>query len=297
MYTEDHLELAGLFYEPDTSTKKVLVHVHGMAGNFYENKFLDNIAQTLTENGIAFFAFNNRGCELIKDLYKIENEKRTIVRLGNAYEVFEDSAPDIKAAIDFVCSKGFSEVHLSGHSLGAPKVAYYVAESNDNRLASVIFLSTSDMIGLIKMHKNHERDTAMSKKMIAEGTGGELLPFPVLWDESPLSARTYISLGGEDSKVAIFNFHNPNDTLPVLSKITIPTFAIMGRKDDALVIPIEDTMDRIKKAMASTSKVVTHILGDANHGYVGHEQDLADILKDWVLAKKGSNVVLDDRSK
>jgi alpha-beta hydrolase superfamily lysophospholipase len=122
--TEDSLELPGLLYEPETPTQKVLVHVHGMAGNFYENKFLDVIAETLTSNGIAFYVFNNRGTEFIKDMYKVGKEKREVIRLGDTYEKFEDCLIDIKAAIDFVESKGFNNIHLSGHSLGGPKVAY-----------------------------------------------------------------------------------------------------------------------------------------------------------------------------
>jgi pimeloyl-ACP methyl ester carboxylesterase len=269
-------------YEPEQATKKILVHVHGMAGNFYENKFLDAIAETLTSNNIAFFAFNNRGCELMKDLTKIVDGRRTIVRVGNAYEKFEDSLVDIRTAIDFVYSKGFSTVHLSGHSLGAPKVAYYSAEANDERLSSVIFLSPSDMVGLIRLDKNYEVDMNTAKQMVAEGRGDELLPNPVLWDESPLSAKSYISLGGESSRVAIFNFHNPTDTLPVLAKIAIPTYVIMGRKDGALVVSIDETMDRIKKALLNSPRVETNILGDADHGYNGFEKDLAGALASWV---------------
>lgn len=280
--TKDNLELAGLLYEPESGSKKVVVHVHGMAGNFYENKFLDFIAETLTSNGTALFVFNNRGCELIKDLYKVEDGKRTMVRLGSAYEIFEDSIFDIKAAIDFVSLKGFSKIHLSGHSLGAPKVAYYAAEGNDDRLSSVIFLSPADMVGLVTMDKNHDRDMNMAKKMIAEDRGDELLPFPVLWDQSPLSAKSYISLGDKDSRVAIFNFHNPDDTLSVLSRIKIPILAVMGRKDDALVVSIEETMDRIKKATTGSPKVETNILGDADHGYSEHGQQLADEINTWV---------------
>ena len=204
--TSDSIELVGLLYEPEETTSKILVHVHGMAGNFYENSFLDAIADTLTKNGIAFFAFNNRGCELMKDLTKFVDGKKTIVRIGNAYEKFEDSSVDIAAAIDFVSSKGFSNIHLSSHSLGAPKVAYYVANGNDKRLLSVIFLSPADMVGLIGMDKNYEEDNRMARQMVVEGRGDKLLPNLVLWDESPLSAKTYVSLGGRDSNVAIFNY-------------------------------------------------------------------------------------------
>ncbi len=280
--TEDNLELVGLLYEPNITTNKILVHVHGMAGNFYENKFLDSIAKTLTDNGFAFFAFNNRGCELVKDLIEVNDGKRNIKRIGNAYEIFEDSAVDIKSAINFVEGRDFSEIHLSGHSLGAPKVAYYVAESGDKRIKSVLFLSPSDMVGLIASSKNRERDLITARKMVTEGNGQELLPFSVLWDEGPLSANTYISLSCKDSKVAIFNFHNPEDQLGALSRISIPLFSIMGQKDDALVVSIDETMDRIKKAATSSPRVQTNILGEATHGYDGYEQQLADAILSWL---------------
>jgi hypothetical protein len=108
------------------------------------------------------------------------------------------------------------------------------------------------------------------------------LPNPALWDESPLSAKTYVSLGGEDSNVAIFNFHDSTDKLPLLTKIAIPTYAIMGKKDDALVVSIDETMSRIKNALSNAPKVETNILGDADHGYGGFEQDLEDALASWI---------------
>lgn len=280
--TKDSIELVGLLYEPDETTNKVLVHVHGMAGNFYENKFLDTIAETLTQNGIAFFAFNNRGCELMKDLIKIIDGKRTIVRIGNAYEIFEDSLIDIATAIDFVSSKGFSDIHLSGHSLGAPKVAHYTANGNDKRLSSVIFLSPADMVGLIGSDKTYEKDMGMARQMVAEGKGSTLLPDSVLWDENPLSAETYISLGDKDSSVAIFNLYDSADTLPALSKIVVPAYVVMGRKDDALVVSIDETMKRIKDALLNSPKVEINILGDSDHGYNGFEQELADALVSWI---------------
>jgi pimeloyl-ACP methyl ester carboxylesterase len=204
------------------------------------------------------------------------------VRIGDAYEIFEDCIFDIAAAVDFVSEAGYSEVHLSGHSLGSPKVAYYASEGSDTRIKSVIFLSPSDMVGLTMADKNYKRDMDISRKMVAEGKGDDILPFPALWGESPLSAKTYISLGSEDSKVAIFNFYNPHDPLLSLTKITIPALAVMGRKDDALVVSIEETMGRIKRAMTNSPKVETNILGDADHGYNNYEQQLSDVVLKWI---------------
>ncbi|MCA9366077.1 alpha/beta hydrolase [Candidatus Kaiserbacteria bacterium] len=283
IYTSDGLELHGLLYEPDTKTESVLVHIHGMGGNFYENKFLDFVAKKLTDNGFAFCVFNNRGCEFLKDTYRIVDGKDPeMVRVGTTYEKFEESPLDIEAFIDFVEERGFSDIHLSGHSLGCPKVAYYMAETNDSRIKSLLLLSPSDMLGLVRSNKEQfEKEITEAKKLVAENKGDTILSEWV-WGEYPVSANTYLSLFDDNAKDAIFNFHDPDDKLETLGKITVPTYAVMGTKDDALVVPIDETFSRLEIALASTSKKRTEILGDANHGYRGHEQEIADAVAGWL---------------
>lgn len=273
--------MVGLLYEPDSGSKKILIHVHGMAGNFYENRFLDAIAETLTMAGVAFFVFNNRGCEFIKDLTRYEGERRKIVRYGDTFERFTDCLLDISAAVDFVVGKGFSEIHLSGHSLGGPKIAYYFTETKDKRLSSLLFLSPADMVGLAVADKNYDQDVDVARKMIAEGKGADIMP-GLIWDDCYLSAHTFIDLSTNESKVSIFNLSQNDNPLSVLGTITLPSITIMGRKDSALSVPIEEMMDRIKGAMIHSPRVETVILGDANHGYYGYEQELADKIKSWL---------------
>ena len=43
---EDGLWLQGLFYEPDQKATQVVLHIHGMGGNFYENKFYETVSIT-----------------------------------------------------------------------------------------------------------------------------------------------------------------------------------------------------------------------------------------------------------
>ncbi len=287
IYAEDGIELHGLLHEPDQRTDTVLVHVHGMGGNFYENKFLDFFAKELTDSGIAFCVFNNRGCELIKDTYKLmENKPPEIVRVGTAYEIFEESILDIKSFIKFVEDSGFTKIHLSGHSLGCPKIAYYISETQDERISSLSLLSPSDMLGLVRSQpEQFQKSLSEAKMLVTDGLGRQLLSDWV-WGEYPTSAETYLSLFADDAQDAIFNFYNPEDKLEALSKIKIPTYAVMGTKDDALVVSIEETFSRIAVALSNSPKVKTEILGDANHGYRGHEQQLADAVTAWL---KGLN--------
>ena len=257
-----------------------------MAGNFYENGFLDFIAETLTKNGVSFFTFNNRGCEYIKDLYKMVDGKRTVITIGNAFEKLEDAILDISAAVDFVKGLGYLTVHLSGHSLGGPKVAYYVAKRG-NDLASVIFISPADMAGLALKNKNRAAELKIARDMVSSGKGNELMP-GVVWDDSYLSANTYLGLSDSDSELAVFNLHDENsesERSKILGEIKIPAYTIIGRQDSALVIPIENYLKKISVSLSASSHVETNILGDAGHGYTDFEQRLADSLLKWIDAQ------------
>ena len=41
MNSMDNIEMVGILYEPNEKSNKIVIHVHGLCGNFYENRFLD----------------------------------------------------------------------------------------------------------------------------------------------------------------------------------------------------------------------------------------------------------------
>ena len=283
--TEDGLELHGLLYEPDEGRKTVVAYVHGMAGNFYENKFLDNLAKTLTKNGIAFSPFNNRGNGHITTFIKKVNNKIDYVRIGNVHEKFEDCLIDIKAHVDFLEKQGFTNIHLCGHSLGTPKVIYYLGKSQDKRIKSLILLSPSDMLGLARDNKQRfEEEITEARELVKKGKGDNLLSKEV-WDEYPLSANTYLNLFDDNSEDGVLNFYKPDDKFKILSSISQPIFSVMGRKDDVLIIPIEKIMETIKNKATSSQKCEYEILSDATHDYGGFERQLAETVLKKLLNK------------
>lgn len=66
--TSDGLTLEGLLFLPNKKTNKIIVHVHGSAGNFYENVFIDNFSKVYTDNGYALLTFINRGAEYQREM-------------------------------------------------------------------------------------------------------------------------------------------------------------------------------------------------------------------------------------
>ena len=278
--TVDH----GLIFEPDTPTKKAVAHVHGMGGNFYEAFFITPIAEALTAQGVAFAPFNGRGNGLVTTLIKEEEGTAKYYPGGNYRETFENCIDDIKAQINYIEAQGFEEIHLSGHSLGSPKVIYYMYKTQDPRVKSVMLLSPADMLGLEREDmEQFNRRITLAEQMIADGKGDSLMPENEwVWGEYPLTAHTYKNLFGDGEAVAVCNFKNLDDGFEALQSIKVPVLAVMGTKDDALVTPIEETMQLIHDNVGIPEKCETKIIDGARHDYYHHKAEVAEAVATWV---------------
>ena len=52
----DNIEMVGILYTPEEKSNKIVIHVHGLCGNFYENRFLDTLAKTYTGSNYENFS-------------------------------------------------------------------------------------------------------------------------------------------------------------------------------------------------------------------------------------------------
>lgn len=277
--TEDQLILQGLMYRPTKSDTRAYLHIHGMGGNFYENRFLDAMVEKITDAGYAFLSINTRGHDIIADLPIVGSDEK-YKRIGNAYEKFEECLFDIKSAMDYLKKNGYEEVILCGHSLGAVKVAYYVAKTQDEVVKKLVLMSPPDMIGLAEKESCHKDLLAGAQKMISEGRGEELLPAKI-WDWYHLSASTYVNLYTRDNPVDIFNTYDK--TKPsLLGQIKIPTFAFLGEKDDAAIFPQREALDIIKSKAVNAPSFDVDIIEDASHSYFGKEKVMAERVTKWL---------------
>ena len=276
--TEDKLILSGNLYSPDLPSKKVILHIHGMGGSFYENRFLDFMANEFTAKGYSFLCVNNRGAGYFSD-FPMAGEKESYKHIGNAYEKFEECVYDIRAGIDFLEEEGYTEIILQGHSLGSVKVAYYVAKTHDARVSKLILVSPSDMVGLAE-DKDHAKRYTLSKDLVAQGRGDEILP-ELLWNSYRLSAATYINLSERKSAVDVFNTYD-KEAPSCIGEIVIPVLAILGGTDDAAILPIEEALEVIKAKAKKAPIFDTAIVAKAPHSYFGYEKQLAEIIGNWL---------------
>ncbi len=279
---DDKIMLQGLLYSPEEKTDKVILHIHGMAGNFYESDFIDAMARIFTDNGWAFFCPNTRGHDYIADFATTEGEYK---RIGDAYEVFAESVHDIRGATDFLAQQGFTSIALQGHSLGGPKVAYYVAQTQDNRINKLIFVSPADMVGLSEKEADFDETMAMAQKMIAAGKGHDIMPNPIFgeegWDGYLLSANTYVDLSKRDNPVDVINTYD-KDKPSDLAKITIPILATFGTENESVLMEPPQALDILKSKAPSCPQFDSAVIQGANHSYSSHAEELAETIIIWV---------------
>lgn len=127
-----------------------------------------------SKNGVAFLAGENRGSYIIKRFQK--NGKAEII--GSAFEIFEECVYDIDGWVNFASRLGYRQTWLQSHSLGTSKVAYYMFRNKPKNISGLVFISPSEMIGLVhdpEGLKDHEKLYPEAMKLVAEGKARKLL--------------------------------------------------------------------------------------------------------------------------
>lgn len=279
--TEDRLILQGIVYRPELKTQKAYLHIHGMSGNFYENRFLDAMASRLTEAGYAFASVNTRGHDVISD-FPLAGETESYKRIGDAFETFEECILDIRAALDLLEAQGYTDITLCGHSLGAVKVAYYQATTQDARVHRLVLMSPPDMVTLAERDVAYQELVTSARQLVQDGKGEEIL-LKKLWGSYFLCARTFLDLTAHDTAVDVFNLYDRAKP-SVLGSILIPVFVLFGEKDDVLILSQEETVEVLQQKLHAVASFSSKILEGASHGYFGREELVAKAIVDWLSA-------------
>jgi len=284
--TADGLELQGLFFTPNSGLCPVtVIHVHGLSGNFYENPFVDIVAESVTATGLNFLAMNNRGHDYISDILR-EHPRTGQVgykRLGGAYERFDESVLDISAYIEFVRSMGSDRIILQGHSHGALKVTEFLYREKPEYVEGLILLSPSDDFGIARYRAGARFETifANAMTMIKKGRGDEMIPAgDFLY---PITAGVYVDTFRDDSPLKMFNLSETDtDRFPALESVEIPVLAIVGNVEESFPDTPDEYLEKINSRMINCPDFTEHIIDGAPHNYLLKERELAAHISSWL---------------
>ena len=267
----DGLRLEGLLFEPEKKTNRLVIHVHGAAGNFYGNLFTDTFAAGLTDNGYALLVFNNRGAEYEKETLNFAEMQYEVT--GLLHEVFEDCTKDISPAIDFAKKSGYTEIILQGHSLGCNKVIWYAIEKGFK--GKIILLAPCDLAREKDGVTLKNIETA--KQLIKENKGKEKLAD--FWGQFNITAQSLVSCWSKGANADMFRYRD-GVVVPALGNIKNDVLIEIGANDANYDQPErQDCIDYLKKSFKG-AKISADIVKGANHQFEGKEKEtLENILK------------------
>lgn len=273
----DNIEMVGILYEPEEKSNEIVIHVHGLCGNFYENKFLDILAKAYTDKGISFLTFNNRGTNYISELSKGNGFEI----IGGCYEKFTDSLLDIEGVINFIKDKEYTEIILEGHSYGCNKVVYYYNKKKDENIKKIVLLAPCDIPQICaKFLTKQEYEIAREKatELFNEEKEKELIDFSINAN-GVISAGTYYRdflPNGENDFIRYVD--GINGKSEVLANIDIPTLIVFGDIDKCVLTQDIETV----KAYLNNNikKCNVQIIKGADHSYTDKYEELGRIIEE-----------------
>lgn len=290
----DALLLPGMLFEPKTKTSKVAINLHGNGSSsvFYSFEQADSFARSLNERGIAFFTFNNRGAHYIKKLKVKKDSEEEEMKIGTAFELIKDCVKDIDGAIEFLEMLGYKEFYLLGHSTGANKICVYNYYKPKNKVSKYVLLGGGDDAGLyydmVGGTKKFKKYLEQAEKQVDKGNGRKIIPKYIA--DYVLSWQAFYDTCNPDGDYNAFPFNEYINRLKLSTKplfreyksIKKPTLVIYGENDEYCYGDVKRIVDILKKEALDKRLFTFEIIQGANHGFDGHEDQLAKIVSSWL---------------
>ncbi len=287
----DGVNLEGILYKASSNiSEKIILSVHGMTSNCFKKRDIE-IAKKANEKGIDYFAFNNRGSEIVKYIEK-ETEGQPAKELaGTAYEDVLEGYEDIVGAIIKLKELGYKNIYLQGHSLGCTKIVYTYNEliNNDEteileNIKGVMLLSLVDIPMALKVYlrDNFKQYLDYAEKLERENKIYEMMPRESFIH--PISVKSFLRYARDNKDIDFANYGKDNE-LEKLNNIQVPLFMRWGNDNEMIIQQADELSTMVNNIIANENKNIDYIDG-ANHSYTGKEKELAEQIVEFVLMQK-----------
>jgi alpha-beta hydrolase superfamily lysophospholipase len=262
--TQDGCTLDGALNRPAASAVKTLsldavALIHGTGGTFYSSTFFELLAMKLAERGVAALRANTRGHDGISTLVTAKGA----VRSGAAYELVDDCRHDLTAWVSWLRQHVGPRVALLGHSLGAVKCLYSMAQQPKLGAEAVIAISPPRLSysWFCQSDKAAEflETYRRAEELMQAGQPSALLevklPLPFV-----IAAAGYVEKYGPDERYNYLNF---------LPAVPCPTLTLFGGVEIANNMAFQQAPEEVKRVAAKKPHITVDVVSSADHFYTG----------------------------
>ena len=274
--TRDGVRLDGAFQAPPAGAPSVPVDafclLHGTGSNFYGSSLLEYLAERLLSLGCAVLRVNTRGHDGISNVHTAKGGRR----LGAAYEVVDDCRHDVAAWMDWLRQRAGPRVGLVGHSLGAVKCLYALAQ--EPQLAAACALALSPPCLSYSGFCASPNGPAFLKTFgEAERQVHEGRPLALLDVKMPLpfviSAAGYVEKYGPDERYNYLRF---------LGGVPCPTLVTLGSQEVEGNMAFRGAPEALRELAGRYPRVRCVTVAGADHFYTGVREELARQAERWL---------------
>jgi len=275
--TRDGVRLDGSFQAPTAPGAAALpvdglCLVHGTGGNFYSSTLFDSLAGRLLELGCAVLRVNTRGHDLMSTAVTSRGGRR----LGAAYEVVDECRHDLLGWLDWLRQRVGPRVGLVGHSLGAVKCLYTLAQEpplgagcvvalSPPRLSYSWFCSSPEGPQFLETYARAERH-------LEQGEGGTLLevklPLPFV-----ISAAGYVEKYGPEERYNYLRF---------LASVSCPTLLTLGSIEVENNMAFRSTPEAITALGNRQGRLTVETIAGGDHFYSSVRPALIACVEAWL---------------
>jgi len=278
--TPDGLLLHGMSFEPVDGGGVWVVHVHGSCSNFYQEPFINPLAEALTAAGVGLLTVNTRGHDA--EAYVIGRSagpQRESWQIGTRRDIFGQCVHDLTAWTDFARGHGATRVVLSGHSAGAVKIAHYAAQTDEAGLAGLILLSPGDILSRSVRGPDDPplQDQLADARKLADQSPGAMRPGRFL------SAAAFLSVFDHPEDAGVFAFCDSEGMAKSSwPKLSLSALVVLGANDAGYVTPIARNVELLETLRKPGAPLAIEVLKATDHYFAGKETHLAKRLATWV---------------
>lgn len=279
-YAADGIPLEGSLREPapgvaSAAPVDILIMHHGIGGNFYRESYFDIIAEEFLARGCAVIRANSRGHDLAY------NMPPPLPRLGAAFETVDDCRLDWRAWIDLAEARGYGRIGVWGHSLGAVKTIYYLANEDDPRIVRAVASSPPrfSQSAFLKRAESEIFATSVREadRLAADGKFDAIFAIQAP-TAALMSVRTFLDKYGTEERYDYLT-HLPQVTTPLLITIGGLEGSDKERNDSFAFAGLADTLT---ERSASANNFTFRLIEGADHFYNGVTDRLWDAVGAWL---------------